>query len=500
MSKKRTPPPYADPQQSKAFKQLFDEEAPEDILLHLLNSFMSLENPLTAIEDRGGLFSEGYYRCMGCLSDAILVKAIDAQNRTILIHFTMLHLHRGITDVEIVATERIQNTLDDWKEPYPLHCYFLALTDFDVAGWESTQSIQLGKSRTKNLHCGIFWVNLQSCLPDPSKEASNYTDQQQWAYFFLNTAKTIEIPAYINAACVLKAFQVLELASWSKLDLKWYNNPETTLAFRIDRALKSYQSKDFALNEQYLTQSAPGATLSLGLLKKELGYYPVNAIAAKDLNITAVEGKQAAVFPLFRYWAEQAKAATGMDITIVNEQNLLDDYEKEMRTALLSLFQSDEMASQRNSKNWEIHVFIGLLEARLDIQWHFEYILKQKPLYKKMQALRSILAYLAANETANIAMDDIYKSLLTATVNIDNISGDIALEKSGKLIKMETGLYSHVPENLQNVVRNLMGDMIKKLSEKTKNTPRWLSKGENTHDKSVFEQLIEQNRVLFFGE
>jgi hypothetical protein len=500
MSKKRKTQTYADPQQSKAFKHLFGEDAPKEILLHLLDTFLPLDSPLKSIQEKGDLFTDGYFRCKGCISDGVLIKAIDSQNRKILVHCTLLHLHRGITEIELIATDKLPFILDNqWKEPYPLSCYYLALADFDILGWESTQSILLGKSRTMDLNCGIFWVNLRSYLSDPSELVSIYSSKQQWAELLLCAHQTVEIPSFIKEKSILKAYKMLELSKWPKSDLDWYLNPETTLDFRLDRALKSYQQNEFALNTQYLTQSAPSASLKMGLLKKELGYYPVSYVTKKQLIVTAIKEKKSAVFPLFRYWSEQAKVATGIEITIVNEQNLLQDYENEIKTALLALFNSGDMVGQRYSKKWEIRTLTAILEARLEIQWHFDYILKQQTLFKKMQAMRAILGYLAASETTNIAIDDIYKKLLKETVNIENISGEIDLEKSGELIKLETGLYSHVPENLQNVIRNLMGEMIEQLSQQTQNTPQWLSSGKHIHDEDLFAKLIEQNWYLFFG-
>lgn len=186
-------------------------------------------------------------------------------------------------------------------------------------------------------------------------------------------------------------------------------------------------------------------------------------------------------------------------VEIKNEQDLHQDFEDALRRAVLFLFSDDDFVEDRIKfgEEGEAQILAIRLNGELNTKWHFEYLIKNTDLYKSMQAIRAVLAYLAASDVAEMKMDSIYQDFLSASTNLSAIPSGIGVQEASKFVNIADEVFSIAPTPIRIVLKNLMGGMIPQVQEKTTNLPFYLEGLEGLHDLEILKKIIRINRNLF---
>ncbi|MEZ4888954.1 MAG: hypothetical protein R3E32_29780 [Chitinophagales bacterium] len=481
---------------SKAFQYIFLETAEEKFLLAFLNCFVTekLDIELAKITSTSIVYSNSLFQFKGCLQDGILIEAISRRGSLVFLQVDILNLHWGVTNIEILATDSLSFYSDEMaKIQKDVEFIHLAFIHFDINKSGNREVIKTNiYSRKMNFKAHFLWFH----LPLFNFDASQLTELEQWIFFLCRSVQCQKIPAYIDSQTVRLAFQKANPISWEKEDLDWYQKYETEFPIRQKKINNHYRKAGLPLHPDFLQTSPPYANLKgWKPFLKSLGVYPKQDVLSSDINIGNTD--LTLVFSLFRYWTKQVKSALNQVVEIKNEQDLIKDFQEELKEAVVHLYLEDSFLKEESDKEWGAELLASLVNVKLNLRWHFEYLIKNTELFKTSQALRAILVYLAANEIEEMKMDDIYQQLLEEASNLQAISKEIELQKESKWVHINAELYQTRQSQVRTVLKNLMGKRIKEISEETKNLTFYLRGAESLHDLENLKQVIAINRSLF---
>lgn len=487
---------YANMLNRRAFQYLFSTSEEEALLLSFLNCFFKekLNLALAKINWTNALHSKPFFRFRGCLSNEVIIDAEAQEGSRIFIQLDTLFLHWGLTNIDIELTDKVdffRKHREKIEKPVTFIHLSFATFDFNKSGATFTKHTNL-YSWKKDLTAHFLWFN----LPNFNLEKPKLNELEQWILFLTKASQFTSIPNNITAASVKVAFEKVEFKNWEARELAWYQEREGELEERQQRLFEHYQKTSIKLHPAYSKKSAPYALLNgWEMMLRKLGVYPKHTVKPEEIIIE--EGNSKVVFALFRHWTNQVEKQEGQMIKIKNEQELIKDYEEGLRKAILYIYTEDSFLENNFDEQQTVKLLAIKINAELNLHWHFEYLIKNTPLFKSMQALRATLAYLAANEIMEMKIDGLYQDFLKKSTNLNEISAEINAQKASELVQIGDELFSNVPSQIRTVLKNLMGEMIPKLQTKTNGLPFYLENAEAIHDYVALEKVILGNKDFF---
>ena len=315
------------------------------------------------------------------------------------------------------------------------------------------------------------------------------TEQEEWLFWMKNDRP--------SKRWEKRLAPILDKENWNEDWNAWYDIREEQQTSRPKRVLKLYQQADFTLDKQFLKSPATKADWNWYLLEKMIGYLPRKQVNMTKINLDAIQSKLATIaFTLFRGWTQNYMAGNPtLNLTIVNEELLVNDLQNCLKSAILDAFLSDSFYSPEYDSSILLSAH---LHGHLGKHWYMEYIIKHSAEFKTTMALKSLSAWMSLEDVSALRIDEIYEQVLKDKINLANMDFNIPktdlLSQDGTIIEPNEG-----KTKVHIAIENLAHEQIGKLQTLTTQTKDFMPKVLPIVGRDILERLIEDNQKVFFN-
>ena len=202
-------------------------------------------------------------------------------------------------------------------------------------------------------------------------------------------------------------------------------------------------------------------------------------------------------FNLFKKWTKNAtKKYPNNDFTIVDEGVLVNDLIDTIRSALISLAQSDK--SKKSIPGWSVGFVIGFISSNLNTCWVHEYIVKSSEKYKRLLILKIIRDFFNSKDAYILSqLSAIFQKEMLEDVNLKNLN--LGIERKDlnlKNLKFETG--DKCEENGKEIIlslNNMINETVESLLERN-NGNNFIDNIDELLNEDVIKTLISKNKYV----
>jgi hypothetical protein len=485
--------PIADFNNPVTLEKILTRPQSKALALSFLTCFLDID-----IKDFGvSTLSSAPFVVKGAFSDYIEVIIEDTADKRHLVHFAFLDMHLGITNatIEFYDTnwERLKYQIESESYRYRdcrsiQQIYF---SKFSISENTPYETIKTYSFEQPDYLLQFKFYELPKFDPSVSDIAS---EKEGWLYLFKNGSDMLHQLTRSNFTD--KVTKALDLQKWTAADRNWYNERAKYRIERPKKMLERYLENEQMLDESFLEKPTQNGVWNWHFLEWQLGLLPQNKARPKDINITPLQADLGKfVFTLFRRWTANCKKKhPEIDLTIINEQVLIQDFSKELRQSFIALFDDETFYKRNMSQSYARNFVLGYIEGSLRVHWYMEYVIKSKEAFKTVMALKALSHFLTIEDVMRIQVERIYEEVIKSKVNLSNITFDIPKID----LKTEAGLTieTHTSKsNVQTVLNNLANEYTLKI-QKMK-VEHFEMDVEDVIEDSIINEFIKLNWGLF---
>lgn len=404
----------------------------------------------------------------GAFSDVLEIIGEDTSGVKQLVRVRFIEMHHGLTSGYFDVTEhkwrdlRMHVQEKNFRYSY---CQTIREVCFFYFNFSTnTDFFSVRKYDFKKLPKTVQFDNyeLEKFKVDSSNQ--EITERTLWLDIFKNGLKSAtEIP---ETLLVQQLRNVFDTDNWDREERKDYKDSQKHQAKRYSTMMEQYRKSGVELDEKYLNKPATDVDWNWLLLEKQLGQLPKNIVKVSDIDLSPLKADLPKLtFDLFRKWTKKClEKHPYLDLTIVDEQILIKDVQKQMCESLISLFDNDTFYKRNKSKKYGLTYLLGHFEGALGVHWYMEYVIKTKDIFKTTMALRSLSLYLQIEDVMRLKVERIYEEVMRGKVNLSNPNLDIQKNdlapRKGEIT--ETNNSNSV---VQTALSNLVNEYIEKISQ-----------------------------------
>jgi hypothetical protein len=429
------------------FEKLFKDPAFKALAHEMLEAFLPFKIASFECDE---WYSHRYIHGAGTFHDDLRIEMVDVEGKERLLEFSLLQMRPGNTSGLFKADERYEGLKEKAFKNYGRRIEELCFLQFTI---DDSTDCQLQKHYTFNESPYELRFNCFQLPKFDLAEEQLRTQRDHWLYWLCHDL----IPKVWEV-------QLSPLLDWKNWDKDWrdtYKRREDWFKERRQKELNEEKN----LDDRFLEKPADKAHWHWFYLEKQIGVLPKQTVKPEAINLEGLEESLAQyAFPLFRQWTRNCKMIhPTLDLTIENEQVLINDVAQVIRQAIIDLFDYDRYYLTGCRQEDAATYLSGFIQGGLGRHWYMEYVIKQSQEFKICMALRSLSAWMSLEDIASLQIDDIYDKVLRGKVNLANLNTEIKSEDllsgKGKVIERNEG-----HGKVHVVIENLIHDYIKKIS------------------------------------
>jgi hypothetical protein len=438
---------YASARNIATFEKLFRDPAFKALAHEMLEAFLPFK--IAAFEcDKW--YSPRYIHGVGTFHDDVRVDIVDVEGKERLLEFSLLQMRPGNTRGFFKTDDRYESLKTKELINYGRRLEELCFLQFTI---DDPADCLVQKHYTFDESPYELRFNCFQLPKFDLTEAQLRTERDHWLYWLRHD----RIPK-------AREEQLIPLLDWKNWDKDWrdtYKRREGWFEERRQKELNEAKN----LDDRFLEKPAAQAHWHWFYLEKQIGVLPNQTVKPEAIDL---EGFEEALpqyaFPLFRQWTKNCNMKhQALDLTIENEQVLINDVAQVIRQAIIDLFDYDRYYLTGCRQEDAATYLSGFIQGGLGRHWYMEYVIKQSQEFKICMALRSLSAWMSLEDVASLQIDDIYDKVLREKVNLANLNTEIKrkdlLSGKGKVIEPNEGRGKvHV------VIENLLHHYIRKIS------------------------------------
>lgn len=407
--------------QNKAiFEFLLNTPENEDIILNMLNSILFPDDKNQILKFGYNKFNvHRFFTTRGATGYPypFVIRCEDSKNRKTYVEIHFLQLQYGIKNISFETLREFDFRLDSKRnDKIDYDVFFVGVLNFSIQNFNNyVERVEYENPISKNKIELIFLD-----LPKFNMGSfENYNCLNNWVYIFKHG---------ITKSCNYTQETVFEKLTKTVFDNAFINEIEKEYSLFysekesfMQNMLSQYREADYKLHEEFIEKASQEAYINLVLFEKNISAYPYSGIKELDIDLSSIEDELSSIaFNCFRAWVSIAKEKyPDKDFIIVNEQKIVDTFKNALQSAIYILFTEKTFIGigLSNMQN-QINACIGLINARVSLYWHYQYIKCTENDYKAYVALDVIKGYFNDEIARKIEINSQFWKTLASNINL----------------------------------------------------------------------------------